>query len=124
MRNIARICWVVALSIALTTPAQAQWERGYRHHGGGWVWGGVGIAAVITGLAIEGAVLNAPPYYGQPVYAAPIYTDPSPVYVAPQTYATPPMSNIWYFCRSSAMYYPYTRACPEGWEQVPARPEY
>jgi len=53
-------------------------------------------------------------------YTAPAYIEPA--YQAPVNYARPqPASNVWYYCQSSAMYYPYTKACPEGWEAVPAQ---
>lgn len=41
---------------------------------------------------------------------------PQAVYSPP-----PPPSGSWYYCGSSGQYYPYTQACPEGWQAVPAR---
>lgn len=56
---------------AVSTPAEAQWRRGYR---GGW---GPGIAAGVVGGALLGSALAARPYYGgayyDPYYAAPVY---------------------------------------------------
>lgn len=47
-------------------------------------------------------------------------TPPATVYTSPPP--PPPRSDSWYFCRSSGMYYPYTKVCPEGWRAVPATP--
>ncbi len=71
--------------------------RGHKH----WI----GPAAV---LALGGLTLGAI------AYSSP----PSPVvYTAPP----PPVTGNWYFCRSSGQYYPYTQACPEGWQAVAPR---
>ncbi|HEY9531276.1 MAG TPA: hypothetical protein VIQ55_07795 [Burkholderiales bacterium] len=68
-----------------------------------------------------------PWYYAPP----PVYYYPSaPVVVqppAPTTYVersdvVPEGTASWYFCRESNGYYPYVKACPGGWERVPARP--
>lgn len=121
------IAFLAALSLA-AAPAYAdrghyRGYRGHHHHSGGSsAWAGVAVVGALAGLAIM-AERNRPvyvePYYGQPVYRAParVYEAP-PVYVA----APPVTSNVWYFCQSSAMYYPYTQACPEGWQTVPAGP--
>ena len=54
----------------------------------------------LTGVAIGAAVSYLPP--------APRVT---------YTYAPPPpASGNWYYCGSSGQYYPYTNACPEGWQ--------
>ncbi|NHC05282.1 hypothetical protein [Azonexus fungiphilus] len=60
----------------------------HHHHRHGWV----APAAVITfgGIAIGSTLSYEPP---------------------------PPRGN-WYYCRSSGQYYPYTNACPEGWQAV------
>ncbi len=99
--------------------AQADWRHGgydrhdyrppmHHHHGhrhGGVSWVGPAAALAITGIAIGAAT------YGR-AYAA-----PAPVYTAPP----PPSNSMWYYCGSSGQYYPYTNACPEGWQPVPAR---
>lgn len=33
-----------------------------------------------------------------------------------------PQLAFWYFCEKPQGYYPYVRACPGGWQKVPARP--
>ncbi|MDP2881549.1 MAG: hypothetical protein Q8N89_08220 [Azonexus sp.] len=110
---------VIAATLAMTATTSAQADRG-RHHGGGHGYGHhghghrsgpgwVGPAAVltITGLAIGAAVAAQHSY--APVYSAPPRPMPSADY------------GTWYYCGSSGQYYPYTNACPEGWQAVPAR---
>lgn len=118
------IACITALSlVALPAHADRGYERGgYGHHhggGGGDAWAGLAIVGAIAGLAIMAE-------HSRPVYAAPY--EAQPVYVEPRTYAVPPVyaapaaAGNWYYCQSSATYYPYTNACPEGWQVVPARP--
>lgn len=75
--------------------------RVVRHHHHDWI----APAAVLTlgGIAIGTAISHLP-------------TAPRPVYGAP-----PPPTGNWYYCGSSDQYYPYTRACPEGWQAVSPR---
>lgn len=119
MRNLI-ITLIAALSFA-AFPAHA--DRGYRHGGehrhrggNGSAWAGVAILGAVTGLAImadRSRPLYVDPYPVEPIYSAPLS------YRAPAAYYPP---GSWYYCRSSAMYYPYTKACPEGWQAVAARP--
>jgi len=113
MRKFA-ISLVTALSL-IALPAYADrgggghGRGGYGyHHGGGAPWAGLAVVGAIAGLAIM-AERNRP-----------VYVDPYPVAV----YSAPVRagSGDWYYCQSSAMYYPYTTACPEGWLAVPPRP--
>jgi len=107
MRNLP-ISLLTALSL-IALPAYAD-HGGYgrheyeHHHGGGVPWAGLAVVGALTGLAIAAA------------HERPVYVDPYP---AP-AYAPPP-ARLAYYCQSSAMYYPYTTACPEGWLAVPAR---
>ena len=112
---------VISLSL-IALPAYAENGRGRRnyeshgqherHDNNGSAWAGVAIIGAIAGLALL-AERN------EPAYNASTYVEP--VYQAPGSYAPPqPASNVWYYCQSSAMYYPYTKACPEGWQAVPA----
>ena len=107
----------VVTSLALVAfPAYADHghERGnYEHHGDrSSAWAGVAAIGAIAGLAILAE-------QSRPVYTTPAYVEP--VYLAPVNYVPPqPASNVWYYCQSSAMYYPYTKACPDGWQAVPA----
>lgn len=106
MRNLA-ISLVTALSL-VALPAYADrggdWHGhgGHGHNHGGAPWAGLAVVGALTGLAIVAA-------------HRPAYVDPYPaaVYVPPAGPA--------YYCQSSAMYYPYTTACPEGWLAVPGR---
>lgn len=114
---------ITALSlIALPAQADRGYRGGYEHHGGGGsALAGLAIFGALTGLAIMSE--RSRPVYVDPYYTGPVYA-PQPIYVeqppplAPQTNP----GNTWYYCASSAMYYPYTQACPEGWQAVPARP--
>ena len=123
MRKITTLLLSLTLLLTGTAPAQADWghrrdfrphhyyqpapaHRHHRHHHNNWI----GPAAVIglTGLAIGSLLYNQPR-----VEVAPVYT-PAP--------AAPAYSGgTWYYCHSSGQYYPYTNACPEGWQAVPAR---
>lgn len=116
MKNLA-VAAATALSL-VALPAQA--EHGYRRDGrhhhreddNSSLWAGVAIIGAIAGLAILAD--NDKPERSQPVYV-------EPPYPAPTNYGAPPVAtNVWYFCPSSGMYYPYTKACPEGWQTVPA----
>lgn len=116
MKKIAALALAATLALTATTSAQADWGRhhgGHRHHGhhhhhgGGWV--GPAAVLAITGLAIGAAVAS------QNYYA------PAPVYSAPPRPMPPANYDTWYYCGSSGQYYPYTDACPEGWQAVPAR---
>ncbi len=108
MRNLA-ISLVTALSL-VALPAYADhggdWHGhgGYGHyHGGGGPWAGLAVVGALTGLAIVAA------------HNRPVYDYPYPA----QAYGPP--AGPAYYCQSSAMYYPYTTVCPEGWLAVPGR---
>jgi hypothetical protein len=116
MKKITALCIAATLAMTATTSAQADWGRhhggqGYGNHGYRSSPGWVGPAAVlaITGLAIGAAVASQRSYAPAPVYSAPPQPMPSADY------------GTWYYCGSSGQYYPYTNACPEGWQAVPAR---
>ncbi len=116
---------LIASSLALTSTSIAYADGGrhhgwyghhrhhHHHHRGGGNWVGPAAVLAITGLAIGAAAYNNA--YATPA-PAPVYVQPQPVYVAP-----PATSGLWYYCGSSGQYYPYTHACPEGWQAVPAR---
>lgn len=117
MKKISALCIAAALTMTANTSAQADWGRhdGYREYGnhhrhyGGRGWVGPAAILAITGLAVGAAVASQNYYAPAPVYAAP----PRPM---------PPVNyDVWYYCGSSGQYYPYTNACPEGWQAVPAR---
>ena len=123
---------LIAALALLVPPAHA--DRGYHGRGGHGYHGGSGHHGSISpwaGLAVFGALA------GLAILAEssrPVYVDPHDAWPAdlpqpivgegqPEASAAPgdPAGN-WYYCGSSAMYYPYTRECPEGWQTVPARP--
>jgi len=96
----------------------SHYRGGTYHRGGSSIWPGVAVIGAIAGFAIlaEGN--------------RPVYVDPYPAYPVQRVYVEPPVivapargvSQPWYYCQSSAMYYPYTQACPEGWQAVPTQP--
>lgn len=116
MKKSAPLILALLLTATGIGSAQADWghHRDFRppmpferhHHEyrerGGWV--GPAAILAITGMAIGAAAYNHS------------YSQPAPVYTAP-----PPNRGVWYYCSSSGQYYPYTNACPEGWQAVPAR---
>jgi hypothetical protein len=119
---------VISILAALTFVAPGAYadhgygHGGYGHRGGGSgsAWAGLAIFGALSGLAIMSE-------RNRPVYVDPYYIGPSypqqPVYIEQPTPPAPAnSSNYWYYCGSSAMYYPYTQACPEGWQAVPSRP--
>ncbi|GAB2594308.1 hypothetical protein GCM10027034_29370 [Ramlibacter solisilvae] len=49
------------------------------------------------------------------------YAYPYPSYSYTYVYpAAPAYANVWYYCASVGVYYPYVQVCPEGW--VPVAP--
>lgn len=118
MKKIATLCFAAVLAATAASSAQADWGRhGGHHHGGhqyyrgGSGWVGPAAVLAITGLAV-GAAVASQSYY------APA---PAPVYAPPPRPIPQPGYGTWYYCGSSDQYYPYTNACPEGWQAVPAR---
>ena len=82
--------------------------------GGYYPWAGLALFSAIAGAAIiaESSRLPPPdPDYGGPALFIERWPEGSPY----------PAGN-WYYCQSSALYYPYTKACPEGWQAVPPNP--
>jgi len=61
-----------------------------------------------------------PPYYVPPYYVPYAYVPQAPA-LPPPAYAERE-SYYWYYCASAHAYYPYTQACPEGWQRVPSTP--
>lgn len=114
MKKITALLVAATLALSFTTSAQADWGH---HHGGhhghghrsGSGWVGPAAVLAITGLAIGAAVASQNTYAPAPVYSAPPRPMPSANY------------GTWYYCGSSDQYYPYTNACPEGWQAVPAQ---
>lgn len=125
MKKFAALFLSATLIASGIGSAQADWGRGdwgryrdydrpahHHHHRDGRNWIGPAAVLAITGLALGAAAYNNS------------YATPAPAYVEPATpvYAAPPANgSVWYYCGSSDQYYPYTRACPEGWQAVPAR---
>lgn len=119
--------FIAALAL-VALPAHA--DRGYYgrggngYHGGDGVspWAGLAVFGALAGLAIVAE--SSRPVYVDPYNAEPAYA-PQRFYIEgqPEAGVTPASpAGAWYYCVSSAMYYPYTKACPEGWQAVPAHP--
>lgn len=111
------VATVASLSLLVQAVA-AEPRYGHRHaeshHGDrASVWAGVAAIGALVGLAIFAD--NARSAEAPEVVAA--TSGPLPTNV-------PPPSAVWYYCASSAMYYPDTQACPEGWRTVRAAPSW
>jgi len=125
MKKLTTLFIATTLAISSIAPAQADWGRHggygeyghheYRRSGPGWV--GPAAVLAITGLAIGAAVASQHSYAPAPAYS---YA-PAPVYYNAAPRPMPADYGTWYYCGSSGQYYPYTNACPEGWQAVPAR---
>ncbi len=105
------------LIAALALPVHADPGRGPRPHGGGGGgdWFGFALFAAVTALILTSEMARR---------SEPAIQPQQPVYIEPPANAAPaPSANIWYYCGSSGQYYPYTQACPEGWQAVPAQPQ-
>jgi len=74
--------------------------------------GGYAVAAP-PAVADQGSTSLAPPPAPAPQQA------PS---APPVSAPTQPAAPVWYYCESSATYYPYVAECKEGWRTVPATP--
>jgi len=136
MKQIKSIILLLLLLGPLTaTVARADHWHGTGFHGARWGWGvGVGLG---VGLALDPLLYPYgyypysyyPGYYYPPVVAAQQAAPTAYVeQAAPvQGYAPPAASqaapsNDWYYCRQPQGYYPYVRACPDGWQRVPSQP--
>ena len=119
--------FIAALALA-ALPAHA--DHGYYgrgdngYHGGGGVspWAGLAVFGALAGLAIMAE--SSRPVYVDPYNAGPAHA-PQEVYIEGQPEAgvlQADPAGAWYYCASSTMYYPYTKACPEGWQALPAQP--
>ncbi len=126
MKKTLAFCIVVLINSMMTLPAHA--ERGHQYgHSRHWSaplvverhhrhdqWRRSHWIAPAAVLAITGAALGFGAYQH--------YNQPTPVTPPPaRPYPPAQPADTWYFCGSSGQYYPYTQACPEGWQAVPAR---
>lgn len=99
---------------------------GHRHSGHGHL--GIGLY-----FGMPYGYPYYPPYY-YPYYYPPVVVAPAkpPVYIerAPATsYVPPDIVNptesdhyYWYYCAKLDGYYPYVKACPDGWQKVTPTP--
>lgn len=90
------------------------WNGGPYGYGG---WGGGWNAAWGTGWGYSAY----PAIYPYAFYSPPaVYVQP--VLVEPIVLAAQPQPPVWYFCASTAQYFPNVGACPEGWQVQSAIP--
>ncbi|RAR57837.1 hypothetical protein C7401_11456 [Paraburkholderia unamae] len=117
------------------------WHGGYYH--GGW-YGCCGSVSVGFYFG-PGFIYGYPfyPYYYPPYIASVYYPYVSGDFSQPTQYieqgqgqaqfqgggadmndqgGAAPELAYWYYCDAPQGYYPYVRACPGGWQKVPARP--
>ena len=138
--SVLILCFAFAL-LVLPTPATAgTWNvavgvsggNGYRPiaHGPGY--------GAPYGPGFRRGYWNGGPYgyggwgprWGHPAYSAgyPYVLSPppavyvQPVLVEPIVLAAQAQPPVWYFCASTAQYFPNVGACPEGWQVLSAVP--
>ena len=98
----------VGQAVAPRPPVAANPGHGHRHH----------HRNVFVGGAFGWGWWYPPPYY----YAYPVAVPGESVtYVEQGEAEVVQPGRWWYYCESSAGFYPYVRECPAGWERVPPR---
>ncbi len=133
-----RLCQIALVLAAIVACGEAFAGHGYYGHRGGYfhararvgvgVYIGPGFAYGYPYPYAYPAPYYYPDYYPPAVVmsapSAPQYieqgADGNPVPVPGDT--APPAQAFWYHCDRPEGYYPYVRACPGGWQQVPAQP--
>jgi hypothetical protein len=144
MKKITALCLAIVMIGSITSSPVWAWGGRYYggphyggggyygggRYGGGWGYGrGGGYGRSSFGFYF-GAPFYPYPYYGYP-YRYPYYYPPAivTVPVTPPVYIqqSPPAaqqnpSGYWYYCNSPEGYYPYIKACPNGWQQVEPTP--
>lgn len=118
MRRTIALLLVASLAMPLHAdpgrgPGPGRYGNGGGH--GGFDWFGLALFSLFTTLIFVSEQNRAQP---EPQQGRPIYIE------GPASTSTPPteQADTWYYCGSSAMYYPYTQSCPEGWQAIPSRP--
>ena len=146
-RKACQLLLVLAAALSVSGAAMAGgyyhgggggWGGGY--HGGGYYHGGYCCGTSVGVYFGPGFVGGYPYGYPYPPYYYPGYypdsyaygpmsvSDPSsPTQYMEQGQAAPaggaaPQSNYWCHCGKPEGYYPYVKACPAGWQKVPAQP--
>ncbi|MGH8807121.1 MAG: hypothetical protein ACREX0_04505 [Noviherbaspirillum sp.] len=107
-----RFIIVLLLALLITSVAWAH-RGGYGH---GHRSAHVGI---VVGVPLAGT-WHYPYYPYYPYYHAPAVTY-GPVYYVEQG-SDQQTQGWWYYCTSAQGYYPYIKACPEGWQRVTPQP--
>ena len=144
MKKNKIICLVISLlGLLISNSLLAEGHGGGAHYGGGHYGGGnihhggggnrypsgwgYGRGGQYYGRSNFDFYFGAPiyPYFSNPY---PYYYPPSvitvPIPVTPPVYIQQPQSaqqyppGNWYYCTNPEGYYPYVKACPNGWQQV------
>jgi len=92
------------------------------HHGGfrGGFHRGIGLGIFVDPFPL----FYGPAYYPYPYpYYPDVVVSPAPAVVYPADPGAPSIgqSGDWYYCRNPDGYYPAIKACPSGWQRVPAQ---
>ena len=101
---------------------------GGHYGGGGWGYGrGIYYGGLGLGLGYGLGYYGGYPYYNYNYNYPPVVTGPvaPPVYIqqsAPAPVVQQYPAGYWYHCSNPEGYYPYVKACPNGWQQVEPTP--
>ncbi|HEV7835021.1 MAG TPA: hypothetical protein VGP09_16845 [Caballeronia sp.] len=112
------------------------YHGGGYYHGRGYYHGGCcsGSIGVYLGPGFVGGYPYPYPYYSgyypgyYPYAPVPVGDVALPTQYVEQGQQAdmagngPPQAASWYYCRKPDGYYPYVKACPAGWQKVPAQP--
>jgi len=115
----AALLAAATLLAAASSPAWSHGRGHHHHHHRSGVHFGIMLGAPLWPAYGYG--------YGYPAYPRPVVIREEPqVYIEKgngEAGAPPAGGQSWYYCRSSEMYYPYTKHCPGGWERVAPQPQ-
>lgn len=80
----------------------------------------------------RGGPVWGPWWYGPSINFYPYYTEQPIIVQEPEVYVQPsipqsapqsgPAEYYWYYCKNPQGYYPYVKACPDGWMKVVPSP--
>lgn len=95
-------------------PPGHAYRGGYHGAGGNYPWAGLALFTALAGLAIVAESSRLPP--PDPDYGGPA------LFIERWPEASPYPAGNWYYCHTSALYYPYAKTCPAGWQAVSPNP--
>jgi hypothetical protein len=130
--SVLTLCLALALLVPPKPATAGNWNVAVG------VSGGNGYRPIAYGPGFGRGFWNGGPYgyggwgtgWGYPAYSAgyPYAFSPppavyvQPVLVEPIVLAAQAQPPVWYFCASTAQYFPYVGACAEGWQIQSAVP--